>query len=61
MKKKNTQGERVFVSYVLDRVLIFIIYKEIKNKSQENKWPSSKWAMNMNKELSKDKIAKDTF
>lgn len=49
------------MSYVLDRGLILIIYKEIKNKSEENKWPNSEWAMNMNKELSKDKIAKDTF
>jgi hypothetical protein len=57
LKRKPTEWEKIFASYLSDKGLISIIYRELKNLSpQRINIPMKKWTNELNREFSKEEV-----
>jgi hypothetical protein len=57
LKRQLQLGKKIFDSYILDRVLITRIYRELKKlTSQRINNPLNKWANELDRQFSKEEI-----
>lgn len=55
--REPTELEEIFVNYISDKRLIFIIHKELKKTiHQKNRQPNKKWVTYLNRSLPKEDI-----